>query len=129
MISKSKQKIKKNKKTINIYFVYFIENIITKEIYVGLTSNFDNRKKQHIYSLNNNKHHSSKLQTAWNNYTMNDFHFRVVSIFNEFEDTLNYENSMIHKHGEYNIFEKDYNMDDVLKKLRKNNNSDIKPFI
>ena len=48
-------------------YIYKITNKINKKSYVGLTTqNIETRYKQHLYLLENNKHHSTKLQKDFN---------------------------------------------------------------
>ena len=54
-------------------YVYRITNIQTQKTYVGITEDFERRKKQHIKALNNNTHHSPKLQEAWNRWGESNF--------------------------------------------------------
>lgn len=58
--------------------IYKIENLLNAKIYIGSTIDFDRRKKDHIRDLNNNKHHSAKLQRSWNKYGENNFKFEII---------------------------------------------------
>ena len=58
-------------------YVYRITNIQTQKTYVGITEDFERRKKQHIKALNNNTHHSPKLQEAWNSWGESNFEWTV----------------------------------------------------
>lgn len=49
-----------------IGYVYRITNIQTQKSYIGITEDFERRKRKHIKELKNNIHHSPKLQNAWN---------------------------------------------------------------
>ncbi|HID0768163.1 TPA: GIY-YIG nuclease family protein [Clostridium botulinum] len=46
--------------------IYKIEQLSTNKIYIGSSKNIESRWKEHIRVLKNNKHHSWKLQRAWN---------------------------------------------------------------
>ena len=57
-------------------YIYKITNKINKKSYVGLTTqNIETRYKQHLYLLENNKHHSTKLQKDFNIYGKENFLF------------------------------------------------------
>lgn len=58
--------------------VYKIEHIQSGNVYIGSSKQIYTRWKQHLNSLKNNKHHSSKLQSIWNKSTENNFRFEIV---------------------------------------------------
>jgi|WetSurMetagenome_2_1015567.scaffolds.fasta_scaffold121841_6 excinuclease UvrABC nuclease subunit len=58
--------------------IYIIRNKINNHIYIGQTTNFKNREKQHFILLKNNKHHSNHLQNAFNKYGENNFEFKII---------------------------------------------------
>jgi group I intron endonuclease len=58
--------------------VYCIKNLITNKYYVGSSSKFKVRKRQHLAELRKNKHHSSKLQNSWNKYGESSFQFVIL---------------------------------------------------
>lgn len=67
--------------------IYQIKNKITEQIYIGSSKNYENRKRRHIQSLNNNKHINPKLQNSWNKYGFDSFLFSVLfETDNLFED-------------------------------------------
>lgn len=55
-----------------------IINIVNGNIYVGSTDNIDRRIQAHISKLARNKHHSIKLQRAWNKYGEDSFVFSEI---------------------------------------------------
>ena len=61
-------------------YIYHIINKVNNKRYIGQTINFQNRKITHLRNLRTNKHHSSKLQRAWNKYGENNFEFYVKEI-------------------------------------------------
>ena len=107
--------------------IYKIENIINNKVYIGSSNNIERRWKEHIRLLNNNEHHSIKLQRAWNKYGENAFEFSVLEECDA--DRLLYlEQYYIDKFGSsfegYNSKEKTrdiYTMNDYV--LDKNNNT------
>lgn len=56
-------------------YIYSIINNITKQRYVGQTTNYYRRKKEHLSKLKENKHPNPKLQNAWNKYGEENFVF------------------------------------------------------
>ena len=58
--------------------VYQIRNLVNGRVYVGSTKVFERRKSCHIERLLKNKHHSYKLQNAWNGYGSEVFVFEVL---------------------------------------------------
>ena len=59
--------------------IYQIKNLENNKVYIGSSKHLDKRKKQHFSMLINNKHHSVKLQRAYNKaINKNVFSFRVL---------------------------------------------------
>jgi group I intron endonuclease len=58
--------------------VYCIKNITNNKIYIGSSKHVEARWKEHVYLLENKKHHSVKLQKAWNKYGSGNFKFEVL---------------------------------------------------
>lgn len=61
-------------------YIYFIINKVNNNIYIGSTNNFKKRIKEHFRSLQNNKHHSNKLQNAYNKYGKDSFYYKVHNV-------------------------------------------------
>lgn len=63
------------------YGVYQILCISTKKSYVGSTiQGFNKRFKEHQRMLKSNKHHSTKLQRAWNKYGEENFSYLILEV-------------------------------------------------
>jgi len=58
--------------------IYCIKNMLNGKMYVGKSVNTDDRLDGHMRSLNNNSHHSIKLQRAWNKYSSDNFICGVI---------------------------------------------------
>lgn len=58
--------------------LYAIVNTINNKAYVGSSTNFKRRFKDHLVDLRKNKHHCSYLQNAWNKYGEGSFRFKVL---------------------------------------------------
>ena len=54
-------------------YIYKIINNVTKEKYVGQTTNFSRRIKDHKEALRGNRHKNPKLQASWNKYGEENF--------------------------------------------------------
>lgn len=90
-----------------IGYIYRISNINTQKSYVGITSDFKRRKKKHITELNNNIHHSPKLQNAWNYWGPSCFEWTVREVeISKYEDLYPLEIEEIKR---FNSFEDGYN--------------------
>ncbi len=57
--------------------IYVIVNRTNGHIYVGSTNHFKNRWRNHRWALNKGKHHSVRLQRAWDRDGENSFAFVV----------------------------------------------------
>ena len=58
--------------------IYKIENILTKDCYIGSTINLKSRKFRHFKDLKNGNHHSIILQRAYNKYGEDNLKFIVL---------------------------------------------------
>lgn len=82
--------------------IYRIFNSKNKKMYIGSSKNIGNRWRQHINNLNKNKHHSSKLQRAWNKVKDRSvFKFEILELVKE-EDLLKIEQTYIDKYDSFN---------------------------
>lgn len=64
--------------------IYFIENLTTKEIYVGSSRDLHHRKLAHFSTLRNGNHNNCRLQKSYNKYGRENFSFSVI----EFVDSV-----------------------------------------
>lgn len=80
----------------NISGIYKILNIVNKKFYIGSSCNMYKRKKEHLRQLELNKHHSIKLQRAYNKYGKDNFVFEIVEYVNK-KDLLKREQYWIDK--------------------------------
>jgi len=88
--------------------VYKIENLQNKMVYIGSSGNIEKRWEKHKTDLLQNKHHSYKLQEAFNEYMdLNNFKFEVVELVDNTKlHLLKREQFYIDK---YNAFTDGYN--------------------
>lgn len=89
-------------------YIYFIINKITKERYVGQTTNFSRRKNEHLSKLQENIHPNKKLQNAYNKYGKENFIFQKIL----YEDITKKELDQyeIYYISKYNSFNNGYNL-------------------
>jgi group I intron endonuclease len=81
--------------------IYMIKNISSNKVYIGSSIyGLTKRKRCHITNLKNNKHHSIKLQNAWNKYGEDKFIFEIIEICNK-EGILVKEQYWIDKYDSY----------------------------
>ncbi len=87
--------------------IYQIRNLIDGKLYIGSTSDFQRRKKQHFNDLLNNCHCNIRLQRAINKYGIGNFVFEILEKANYDENIVKLENHYMQilnskQHG-YNI--------------------------
>ena len=63
--------------------IYKIENLITKDCYIGSSLVIEVRKNQHFNSLSRGKNNSIFLQAAYDKYGINNFTFEIIEICNK----------------------------------------------
>lgn len=85
---------------MNLSGIYKIENKVNNKVYIGSSKNINTRWGQHKNMLNNNKHHSIKLQRAWNKYGEANFIFEVIEEC-DIEKLLYLEQFYIDKYKSY----------------------------
>jgi group I intron endonuclease len=104
--------------------IYKILNKINNKVYVGESLDIERRWDEHKEDLNNNKHHSKKLQLAWNKYGEESFEFLIEkdltndTYINDFLlelVLLKYEDIYIHK---YNSVDEGYNCEYTYQKVK-----------
>lgn len=58
--------------------IYKITFIGTEKVYVGSSINLNTRRSTHLTELRANRHHSVKLQNAYNKYGEDNFIFEIL---------------------------------------------------
>ena len=101
--------------------IYKITNLINNKVYMGESLDIYRRWDEHREELNNNEHHSYKLQDDWNTYGADNFKFEIVTVLNEdinkFIDKyilLVYEDKYI---KEYDSIDNGYNIENTLEQV------------
>jgi group I intron endonuclease len=67
--------------------IYKIENIITKNIYIGQSKDLEKRRVNHFSELRNNKHGNAHLQNSFNIHGKEKFIFSALIYCEDFELT------------------------------------------
>lgn len=82
--------------------IYAIKNKINHKMYIGMTNNYKKRIEYHLYELRHNKHHSKKLQRAFNKYGEDNFEFCILLEVNKMEGLELKEKEYIKEYDTYN---------------------------
>lgn len=84
-------------------YIYKIINKINGKMYIGQTLNIEKRIKDHFSSLEQQKHHSIKLQRAYNKYGKDNFYYEYQQIqIKNLDELLLKEIEEIEKNDSYN---------------------------
>jgi len=75
----------------NLSGIYAIHCVINGKMYIGSAVNFRKRWNAHRNDLDANRHHSGRLQNAWNKYGKDAFSFRVLEFVANKEDLIGIE--------------------------------------
>lgn len=101
--------------------IYKIINLVKGKVYIGESLDIDARWDTHREDLNNNSHHSYKLQQDWNEYGTDNFKFEIIALLDEDIKRLSdeyilliYEDYYI-KH--YDSISNGYNIENTLEKI------------
>lgn len=62
------------------YFIYKIECLVNKKVYIGQTKHLKKRWREHKNDLKNNRHRSTLLQRAWIKYGESEFIHEVIEV-------------------------------------------------
>lgn len=91
------------------FYYYKISNIKNGSFYIGITTDYIKRKKQHFNNLKNNTHPNYKLQKDYNNYGKENFIFEIIETFDgEEKEAYQKEYDLIQRYKateSYNILE------------------------
>ncbi len=82
--------------------IYGLRCIVNNKYYIGATSNFKRRQREHLYKLKKNKHHSAKLQHAWNKYNEDSFVFEIMEENVSIDDLFDREQYWMDYHSAFN---------------------------
>lgn len=75
--------------------IYMIENKRNGKRYIGMTMDFEKRKKRHHYELRKNIHTNKELQKDFDNGSWEDFEFKVLKKVKGLEQAAKEENRLI----------------------------------
>jgi group I intron endonuclease len=90
-----------SKKEKAMYSVYIIESKASKKVYIGMTMEYENRIKRHLFDLKGNRHHSQHLQRAWNKYGEENFIFIEALNGLSKEEAIHNEEYLIEKYYDF----------------------------
>ncbi len=63
--------------------IYKIENLINNKIYIGQSTNCEDREHSHFVNLRLNSHHNKYLQRSYNKYGKENFIFEIIEVCEE----------------------------------------------
>ena len=87
--------------------IYQIRNLVNNKIYIGSSINLRKREKEHFRDLKNCKHHSKKLQRAFNKYGEQNFIFEIIEFIEDKSKLLEHEQYWMDR---FNVVKKGYNI-------------------
>ena len=61
-----------------MFVIYSITNKINNKRYIGVTTNFYNRKRVHLWAMKNLKHKNEKLLEAVKKYGFENFSIDII---------------------------------------------------
>jgi len=101
--------------------IYKITNTKNNQVYIGESNDIDRRWDEHIDKLNNNSHHSYKLQEAWNEYGKECFTFDILEIVEKLDSPYKTTMQLIYEEGkyidQYNSINNGYNVENTIDKI------------
>lgn len=77
------------------FVVYYIINIVNNKQYIGCSSNFNKRKKEHLNKLRKQKHENLYLQRSWDKHGEQNFIFEIKFQFSTSKEMYNKEIELI----------------------------------
>lgn len=83
--------------------IYLIANEVDGKCYIGSAVCIKRRWAEHIRQLSGNRHHSIKLQNAWNKYGRTAFTFSVLEYVEDKHDLLRREQFWIDKFSSHDL--------------------------
>lgn len=90
--------------------IYKIENKVNGKVYIGKSTDIEERWRQHVRMLNKGCHHSTKLQVGVNGDGMDSFDFKVIESVDNDRNLASREKHYI---DYYDSINNGYNMVDV----------------
>ena len=91
--------------------VYMIKNKINNRVYIGQTTQYKRRKKDHFKELSKNKHINCELQQDYNKYGNDAFEISILKECCNLQERLDFEKYYIDYYGGINS-SNTYNMTD-----------------
>jgi len=105
--------------------IYKITNKVNGKVYIGESNNIYKRWQEHIDELNNNKHHSHKLQSDWNKYGEENFTFEILEELQKLDKAYKTTMQLIYIEDkyikQYNALTLGYNVEYTVKEILNGN--------
>lgn len=73
------------------FVVYCIRNLATDACYVGSSTQFIKRRKEHVYMLSTGRHHNRHLQHSWTKHGGDSFVIEVLEVTEPVDTTLRHQ--------------------------------------
>lgn len=101
--------------------IYKITNKVNRKLYIGESIDIEKRWDKHINDLNENTHHSNKLQKDWNIYGKDNFSFQIIEEIKSLESYYKTKMQLIYLESKY-IYKYDaincgYNIQDTVQEI------------
>ncbi len=84
--------------------IYAITNKLSTKVYIGSSKDIEKRFHQHKQLLARGKHHSCKLQRAWDKYGESNFEFSIIETVEENINLFEVEQHFIDQYEAYNQY-------------------------
>jgi group I intron endonuclease len=84
--------------------IYSIKNKLNGKVYIGSSKNIEGRIYHHKQLLARGKHHSIKLQRAWNRDGADNFEFSIIETVEENINLFEVEQNFIDQYEAYNQY-------------------------
>jgi len=105
--------------------IYKITNKANGKVYIGESNNIYKRWEEHIDDLNNNKHHSHKLQSEWNKYGEENFTFDILEEIEKLDTYYKTTMQLIYIEDKYikiyDSINSGYNVEDTVQEILNGN--------
>ena len=112
--------------------VYKIENLVNGKVYIGQTTRYQRRKRDHLNFLTINNHINKNLQKDFNKYGEEQFNITIIKECKTLQERLYWEKYYIDLYGgiesksTYNMTDKDSSNQQVKLKISKSNKGKVR---
>ena len=109
-------------------YIYKITNLINNRVYIGSTTNFNNRRISHVDALCKNVHNNVYLQKDFNIFGIDSFSFDVIYTFEQpvtKYTLLTKEQEFLNKEDLSNVYNINFNIVDKAGKIKIRSNKTL----